>query len=400
MVFTELSYAFFLITSLLVFYLAPKKYNTYPLIIISIVFYWYFAGSFLFVLLAETVLFYFTLRRIKSMAVFWTVLSAVLGLLAYFKYRLLIASAIDDVFHLKLTALMPSAIVAPLAISFFTFEFVHYWIDTREGKIKVHSFPKFLAFIFFFPTMFAGPIKRYEQFVVQIGDGQPGISSIRSGSLRILIGFFKKIVIADVLSEWVTVLQTKQAASIVSPYILWIGTIAYAFKIYMDFSGYSDIAIGSSKLFGFTVPENFNNPYMKGNISLFWKSWHMSLTSWIWDYLFLPLSASLRNLASTPSKLVAVVAGSSFITMVVVGLWHGADWHFIVWGAYHGILLAVYTVYSRYIKPLLAKYSWYPGKLFHLFSVGTTFFFVLLSWPFFVTNVSTAVFILRKMFFL
>jgi alginate O-acetyltransferase complex protein AlgI len=399
MVFTEFSYAFFLLVSLAAFYLVPRKYRLFPIIIASVAFYWYFAGDFLFILLAETFLFYFLLRQIKNTAIFWTVLCSVVGILAYFKYRLLIAELIDKVLPIHLSGALPAQIVAPLAISFFTFEFIHYWIDTRHGRINQHSLVNFLAFIFFFPTMFAGPIKRYEPFSAQFETTHTSMQDIRTGLFRILFGFFKKVVIADSLTEWVTVLDSQRSASLVSPYILWVGVVAYAFKIYMDFSGYSDIAIGSSKLFGFTVPENFNKPYLKRNISLFWKNWHMSLTSWIWDYVFMPISASLRNLAS-PKYIVFIVAFSSFITLTIVGLWHGAEVHFIVWGAYHGMLLVFYTLYARFVKPSLSIHKWYHGRLFSIGATAFTFFLVLLSWPFFATDISTALYILQKMFFL
>lgn len=399
MVFTEFSYAFFLLISLAAFHILPKKLRAYPLIAVSIIFYWYFAGEFLLFLLAETALFYFALRHIRNNAAFWIVLSSVIAILAYFKYRLLIADALSAVLPFHAVFPLPKQIVAPLAISFFTFEFIHYWVDTKQGRITSHSFTKFLAFIFFFPTMFAGPIKRYEPFIPQLETAQASAKGVIAGFFRILLGLFKKVVIADTLSEWVTVLNTKHDAALVSPIILWLAVLAYAGKIYMDFSGYSDIAIGSSKLFGLIVPENFSNPYIKRNISLFWKSWHMSLTSWIRDYAFLPLSAALRNFASSRS-VVFIIALSSFITLTLIGLWHGAEVHFILWGAYHGLLIVGYTFYSKLLKPNLAKYHWYHTRPASVIAIGTTFFFVLLSWPLFATDASTALFILRRMFFL
>ncbi len=399
MVFTEFSYAFFLLIGLAAFYIVSKQHRAYPLIATGILFYWYFAGDFLFVLLIQTALFYFALRHIRNNAVFWIVLSSVTAVLAYFKYRLLIADALGAVLPFHAASSLPGQIVAPLAISFFTFEFIHYWIDTKHGRITSHSFPKFLTFIFFFPTMFAGPIKRYEPFIPQLETAQASAKGMSAGLFRILLGFFKKVVIADSLSEWVTVLSTRHDAALVSPFILWLAVLAYAVKIYMDFSGYSDIAIGSSRLFGLAVPENFSNPYLKRNISLFWKSWHMSLTSWIWDYIFMPLAAALRNIAS-PRFIVLVIALSSFITLTIVGLWHGAEAHFILWGSYHGVLLAGYAFYSKLLKPHLAKHQWYHSRPAEVIAIGITFFFVLLSWPLFATDAPTALFILRRMFFL
>ncbi len=234
----------------------------------------------------------------------------------------------------------------PLGISFFTFEFIHYAVDRYRGSTPAGSFGEYLAFILFFPTMVAGPIKRYQDFRPKLLtasrhwelDWQQGIT-------RILAGLAKKFGVADLMTAFTNHLNRAdigQAHRWVLPF--WL--LAYGVKIYFDFSAYSDIAIGSARLFGIKVPENFDWPYLRTNIAEFWRHWHMSLYRWLVDYVFIPLGGSR---ASRPRVYVNVL-----ITMFISGLWHGAGMNFVVWGLWHGLLLAGHRAWTSWRRPRLA----------------------------------------------
>jgi alginate O-acetyltransferase complex protein AlgI len=226
----------------------------------------------------------------------------------------------------------------PLGISFFTFEFIHYAVDRYRGKTEAGTFGQYLAFILFFPTMVAGPIKRYQDFLPKLES--PSRNAVRDwqlGITRILAGLAKKFVVADFLTSLTNHLNRGDIAQ-AQRWILPIWLLAYGMKIYFDFSAYSDIAIGSAKLFGIKVPENFDWPYLRTNIAEFWQHWHMSLYRWLVDYVFIPLGGSRRS----PARVYANV----LITMFISGLWHGAGLNFVVWGLWHGGLLAGHRFYK------------------------------------------------------
>ena len=197
---------------------------------------------------------------------------------------------------------------------------------------------------------------------------------------RVVIGLFKKIVIADTLDQLTLPLfyTADQMYLWNTPLKLVLAIVAYSFKIYVDFSAYSDIAIGSAKVFGIGIPENFNWPYLSHNIADFWQRWHISLYAWVIDYIYIPLGGSrlgfLRTLFNT------------LIVFSLTGLWHGAAWNFVLWGVYHGVLLCLFRIYSVYVAPKLNRYSLFTGKPFHIASIGATFALVSLGWVFFTVT--------------
>jgi alginate O-acetyltransferase complex protein AlgI len=300
----------------------------------------------------------------------------------------------------------------PLGISFFTFEFIHYAIDRYRGVTPAGKFGEYLAFILFFPTMVAGPIKRYQDFrpklenpsLVWDQDWQIGIT-------RILVGLAKKFMIADLLTAFTNHLNHADIAA-AQRWVLPVWLFAYGMKIYFDFSAYSDIAIGSARLFGIKVPENFDWPYLRTNISEFWRHWHMSLYKWLVDYVFIPLGGSRK---SPPRVYLNVL-----ITMFLSGLWHGAGLNFIVWGLWHGLLLAGHRLWRNWRESFgargavgptrpssteAARRDWqgesgFPtaplfGKIASWF---LTFILVNLGWAFFCMDLPTAVFFFRRLF--
>jgi alginate O-acetyltransferase complex protein AlgI len=237
----------------------------------------------------------------------------------------------------------------PLGISFFTFEFYHYAWDRNYNRTEAGTLGEYLAFILFFPTMVAGPIKRYQDFLPKLR-AEPGewTKDWEIGWTRILTGLVKKFAIADVLSAWTDHLNAHDIRQAGRGYLLlWL--FAYSIKVYADFSGYSDIAIGSARLFGIRVPENFDWPYGRRNIQRFWACWHMSLTRWLTDYVFLPI-ARLR-LGSWRTQVYIAIVG----TMLVSGLWHGAGLHYIAWGLYNGLLLLGHKMWRDWRGPASDK---------------------------------------------
>jgi len=273
----------------------------------------------------------------------------------------------------------------PLGISFFTFEFYHYAWDRRAGRTEPGTLGEYLAFILFFPTMVAGPIKRYQDFLPKLrqepaqwnGDWERGIT-------RILTGLAKKFAVADLLTAWTDHLNARDVA-VADRRVLVMWLLAYGIKIYADFSGYSDIAIGSARLFGIKVPENFDWPYGRRNIQRFWQCWHISLTRWLTDYVYIPLGGSRVTTPRIYANIIAV--------MLISGLWHGAGLNFIVWGLWHGLLLAGHRLWRQ----LRGEPSAHPAAVFS--SRVLTFVLANAGWAFFCMNLPTAMLFYRRLVF-
>ena len=256
----------------------------------------------------------------------------------------------------------------PLAISFFTFEFVHYLYDVRKGAAPIYNPLHFLLFSVFFPSLVAGPIKRFGQFIPSLLEGASSVNSsdVAVGLRRIAIGFVKKLIIADNLTLAIEHYAPQfEALDLLTR---WFIFILIAVRILVDFSGYSDIAIGLARLLGVKLPENFNWPYAARSIQDFWQRWHISLSSWIRDYVYIPLGGNRHGVAR---KIF-----NGLVAFALVGLWHGPAWNFVVWGLYHGVGLAICGNYSSLpgIGPLLKKiftasprFSWALTQLFAWF---------------------------------
>jgi alginate O-acetyltransferase complex protein AlgI len=272
----------------------------------------------------------------------------------------------------------------PLGISFFTFEFIHYAVERWRGRVERGLFREYLAFIMFFPTMVAGPIKRFGDFLPKIRGGSADFAiDWRAGITRILVGLVKKLAIADLLASATSNLSATHISMASRPtLLLWI--LAYGIKIYADFSGYSDIAIGSARLFGIRVPENFSWPYCRRNIGEFWTHWHISLSSWLRDYIYIPLGGSRVREPRIVFNLI--------VTMLVSGIWHGAGLNFLAWGAWHGLMMSTLRIWRTWFpKPL-------PGVAGYISSWALTFCFVNLGWAFFCMDLPTAQLFFRHLF--
>jgi len=271
----------------------------------------------------------------------------------------------------------------PLGISFFTFEFYHFAWDRRAGRTEAGTLGEYLAFILFFPTMVAGPIKRYQDFLPKLRqEPTEWNSDWERGITRILTGLVKKFAVADLLTAWTDHLNAHDVMLAQRPVLLLWG-FAYGLKIYADFSGYSDIAIGSARLFGIRVPENFDWPYGRRNIQRFWQCWHISLTRWLTDYVYIPLGGSRVSVPRIYANIIAV--------MLVSGLWHGAGLNFLVWGGWHGLLLAGHRLWRQ----LRGEASTHPAAVFS--SRVLTFILANAAWPFFCMDLHTVMLFYRRL---
>jgi alginate O-acetyltransferase complex protein AlgI len=400
-IFGEWTYAAFLVASALVFRILPGRARPWWLAACGLGFYAYYSPAFVWLLVAEIAIVLVLLRAARRQAwAYGVALAVAIGVLAFYKYGGLAVSTLGDGLTLLDAGTLPSfpQLALPLAISFFTFEFVHYIVDARRGTLPEHGAGEFLAFMLFFPTMVAGPIKRFQDFQPQIASARADARDLSDGATRIAIGLAKKIVIADSMPALTTPLLSDAAMRAASPLEIAVALLAFAVKIYMDFSGYSDIAIGSARLFGIRVPENFAWPYLRRNIAEFWRHWHMSLTSWITDYVYKPLGGNRRGLALTAVNVV--------IAMAVSGLWHGAEWHFVAWGLFHGALLAGFRLWEGLVKrPMLARlpaltegtFASLAGRGGAVAGGALTFALVTLGWGLFVMPVGRFLLMLGRL---
>lgn len=270
-------------------------------------------------------------------------------------------------------------LLMPLGLSFLAFELVHFAIERHRGRPAPAGLADYLAFALYFPCRVAGPIKRYPDFEKAVASARPSVVSVYDGLLRILIGLAKKLVLADFLGLTVAEMAYAETRAQVAKVIL-----AYSFQIYLDFSAYSDLAIGVSRLFGIAIPENFRWPYLSGNIQDFWTRWHISLSSWVRDYIFLPFGryAFGTGLRRRP---LAIAALGYLIAFLAVGAWHGLTANFLLWGAYHGALLGAHHAYRKTIAARLATYAIYQSTAAAIASTLLTFGAVTLGWILFLT---------------
>lgn len=301
-----------------------------------------------------------------------------LGILGFFKYYGFFIQAFTDAFLLfgKPLNIYSLQIILPVGISFYTFQALSYSIDVYKRKIEpTRDIVAFFAFVSFFPQLVAGPIERATNLLPQFYKKRLfEYDKAADGMRQILWGLFKKIVVADNCAILVDSIYTQQESQ--GGIILFIGMIAFAFQIYCDFSGYSDIAIGTARLFGINLMQNFNYPYFSRDIAEFWRRWHISLTTWFRDYVYIPLGGSRGS--------KAMIIRNTFIIFLLSGFWHGANWTFIIWGAYHAILFMPLILLGKNRKYLntVAAGKVLPS-LKDFIQIVFTFFLVVIGWIFF-----------------
>ena len=314
----------------------------------------------------------------------WLVLSIAcnLGLLAYFKYA---DFFVDSVAHLLGTSTAPLDVALPVGISFFTFKTMSYTIDVYRREIPAcRSLWRYAMFVSFFPELVAGPIVRASIFLPQMDRSlTPKWRRTATGLQIVLLGLAKKLLIADRLATFSDAVFYSPAAF--APATVAAAVVAYSLQIYCDFSGYSDMAIGTARIVGFDLPENFDMPYLSTSITEFWRRWHMTLSRWLRDYLYIPLGGNRRGSIRTYVNLIA--------TMLLGGLWHGANWTFVAWGLWHGIGLATHKLWGRNGRRPAAE----RALMWKLVSWAATYAFVCIGWVLFRSpDFATATIVLEK----
>lgn len=391
MLFSSITFLFiFLPLVLFVYYILLRKteYRNYWLLIVSLCFYAWGEPVYVFLMLASIIGNYLlglwmakTQGQTQRQLILLVSVILNLGILFYFKYYDFVVKNLNTFlgFHLSQRYLP-----LPIGISFFTFQAMSYVIDLYRKTTPVQKNPCYLAlYISFFPQLIAGPIVRYNTIEKQICSRTVSLDSFEAGICRFLQGLFKKILLANVLAvtaEQVFGLASERSLPLVTA---WLGALAYTFQIYFDFSGYSDMAIGLGKMFGFEFEENFRHPYISRSVSEFWNRWHISLGQWFRDYVYFPLGGSRVN----RKKLVRNLA----VVWLLTGIWHGAAWRFIIWGVLYGIIITV------------EKLTGFPKKAKNpVVIVGyslITFLLVVMGWVLFgAADLRSALYQLSSMF--
>jgi alginate O-acetyltransferase complex protein AlgI len=380
MLFNSFQYWIFFFIVAALFYSVPFRFGKILLLLASYVFYMWWDPRFIVLILTSTVVDYYlgifletaTGRRKKLLLVVSLVVN--LGILGFFKYYDFFAGSLASVLRIPPSSVVLQ-IVLPVGVSFYTFASLSYTFDVYWGKMKAVRNPiDYALFIAFFPHLIAGPIIRARQFIFQIWSWRPPAAIVvQSGIILVVAGLIKKMVFADrfaVLSDSYFRDPTAHPGWLAA----WSGCLAITFQVFFDFSGYTDIARGCAKLLGFEFPLNFARPFLARNPPDFWQRWHITLSTWVRDYLFMPLSRRRKGRF--------VLYRNMLVVMVLVGLWHGANWTFVVWGAYHGLLLVGYRLFDRATvgTPVdkVMKQRWFVP-----FGVGAMFTAFVLSAPFF-----------------
>lgn len=330
MVFTSISFIYYFLPLLLIcYFVVPKKFRNIILLMFSVLFYFYGEPKYILLMLIEVLISYvvgllidkYKNKNILIIGIFIHVL-----LFGIFKYFNFVIINVNNLFHSNLNLLN---VVLPIGISFYTFQIISYEIDVYNKKVNVQSnILKYFLYVFLFPQLIAGPIVRYQDVNNEIDNRNVTFEMFANGLRRFIIGLSKKVIIANNLGELCNIYLNLGDKSVL---FTWIFAISYMLQIYFDFSGYSDIAIGLGKMLGFNFPENFNYPYMAKSITDFWRRWHMTLSSWFRDYVYIPLGGNKKGVLKQIRNILIVWS--------LTGLWHGASWNFIVWGLYFGILL-------------------------------------------------------------
>lgn len=370
MLFSSMTFIFvFLPLVLLAYYLcSTRRGKNGVLLVASLLFYGWGEPRYLLVMLLSMILTWgagMLIARGKR-KLLWLTLTILLdlGILIYFKYTNFLLENISAVFNHELD---PIHVVMPIGISFYTFQAISYLVDVYRGDVQVQrNLYKVMLYISLFPQLVAGPIVKYHDVCEQIDGRKENLSNFALGLRRFIVGLSKKMLIANTMgavADKVFTLPVEQ----VDPLVSWIGAIAYAFQIYYDFSGYSDMAIGLCLMFGFRLPENFNYPYISASITEFWRRWHISLSTWFKEYLYIPLGGNRVNKSRNYFNL--------FVVFLATGVWHGASWNFIFWGLWHGIFII--------IEKLTGWHKLEKGFGVKVLRHAATLLIVLVGWVFF-----------------
>ena len=362
MVFSSLLFMFiYLPVTLAVYYLVPKKWRNIWLFVVNLVFYGWGEPVYIFLMIFSIIVNYTAGRLIEAHREKGKLIIALsviinLGLLMFFKYYDFIASNLSLI--PALSFIKPLGITLPIGISFYTFQTMSYPIDVYRGDGNVQkNFIRFGNFVFLFPQLIAGPIVRYKDIDDQLNERHENIEKFASGVRRFVIGLGKKVLLANGIGALWDV-YAKGDPSGFSVAAAWLGALAFTFQIYFDFSGYSDMAIGLGRMLGFEFLENFNYPYIARTVTEFWRRWHISLSTWFRDYVYIPLGGNRKGLKR---QFVNI-----FIVWALTGLWHGASWNFLLWGVYYAVLL---MIEKAFLLKVFEKIPKFIGHIYTLLAV-------------------------------
>ncbi|WP_020158933.1 MBOAT family O-acyltransferase [Methylobacter marinus] len=389
MLFVSQTFLFaFLPIVLALYYLTPSKYRNWVLLCFSWIFYTWDSGKFILILILTTIVNYafgLLIDRSLSKKKWWVFFAIAfnLSILAYFKYANFFVSNVNNVItNFGLSPIKWTDVLLPIGISFFVFHNITYVVDVYRGtKRAFRNFIDIALYIAFFPQLIAGPIVRFHEISDQLRSRKETLESFYYGVIRFCWGLMKKMVLANSCAEIADTIFALPSGTLDTKFA-WMGAFAYALQIYFDFSGYTDMAVGLGHMFGFKLPENFNRPYSATSITDFWRRWHISLSNFFRDYLYIPLGGNRKGTVRTLFNLITV--------FILCGLWHGANWTFLMWGVYHGSLLMVER---------LALLSKPEGTLKVVLRRVVTFILIIIGWVLFrSTNLEQAMSFLQVMF--
>lgn len=338
---------YFLPVVIFLYFIVPFKFKNFILMLVSLFFYAWGEPTYVFLMVGVSLIgyifgflidYYRENKKLSKLFMFISLIGS-FSILAVFKYADFFIENVNAIFNSNMALLK---LALPIGISFYTFQIASYTIDLYWGNIKLQkSFIKFMTYVSMFPQLIAGPIVRYSDIEKEIDDRTITRENISYGVRRFTLGLSKKILLANVLGEFVDIFKTSSNKSVL---FVWLYVIAYSLHIYFDFSGYSDMAIGLGKAFGFTFPENFNYPYISKSVTEFWRRWHLTLSRWFRDYIYIPLGGN------RVSKLKWF--RNIFVVWAFTGLWHGASWNFVIWG----LMFAIILVFEKlFLGKLLEK---------------------------------------------
>ena len=361
MLFTSISFLYYFLPIVIILYfIVPKKFKNFILFLSSIFFYFCGEPIYTFLMIGEIFIAYVGARYLekhRKKSILVSLLAIHIGALGLFKYSDFTINNINQILGSKIPLLK---LALPIGISFYTFQIISYVVDVYRGKVKAQkSFLKLATYVSLFPQLIAGPIVRYETIEKELDSRTSNFENFAYGVRRFVIGLGKKVLIANMLGELCDVFSTTNEKSIL---FYWIFAISYSLQIYFDFSAYSDMAIGLGRMFGFHFLENFNYPYISKSITEFWRRWHMSLSSWFRDYVYIPLGGNRKG--------TIILVRNIFIVWALTGIWHGANWTFVIWGLMFGIMLIIEKLF---LTKHLEKMPSILQRIYVLFTVMISF---------------------------
>lgn len=380
---------FFLPTLLLLYYLVPRNFKNYLLLLSSIIFYAWGGVSYSIILITSIILnFIFATQLKKSLnhKQTWLIVGLIFNIFVilifkYIDFFIENINGIGGVFTENFIGIPKTNLILPIGISFFTFQQISLlWDLYRNPTNEKLSILNTALYISFFPQLIAGPIVRYDDIISQIKSRTETFVLMNSGIQRFILGLFKKIVLANTCASIADTIMDNNIQDVSTP-LAWLGIISYSLQIYFDFSGYSDMAIGLGRMFGFQILENFDFPYTSQSIKEFWRRWHISLSTWFRDYVYIPLGGNKKGNVKTYYNLL--------IVFLLTGFWHGATWSFIFWGLFHGLFLIIERLgFDKILQKLPKVIRWVY-----------TILIVMVGWVFFrIETISDAIYFVLKLF--